>query len=73
MNHHNTPTFPKEAVKMISTKPTNSKIVDTLIEDSFDWLEIYEKAMKEGDLQKASLALKNVEIARTQWEEIQGI
>lgn len=58
---------------MISTKPTKSKIVDTLIEDSFDWLEIYEKAAKEGDLQKASLALKNIEIARTQWEEIQGI
>lgn len=57
---------------MISTKPT-SKIVDTLVEDSFDWLEIYQKAAKEGDLQKASMALKNIEIARTQWEEIQGI
>lgn len=58
---------------MISTKPTNSKIVDTLVEDSFDWLEIYQKAVKEGDLQKASMALKEIEIARTQWEEIQGI
>ncbi len=51
---------------------TNSVIIDSFVEDGFDWLEVYEQAIKEGDLEMAKLALQNIEIARNRWAEAQG-
>lgn len=51
---------------------TNSIVIDSFVEDGFDWLEIYEQAIKEGDLDKANLAIQNIEIARNRWTEAQG-
>lgn len=41
---------------------------ETLVEKGFGWLEIYEDAFKNGRLIEAQKAIKEVELARQNWE-----
>lgn len=50
-----------------TTNITHSTVIDSFVEDGWDWMAVYEKAVRDGDNETASLALKNIETARTSW------